>query len=86
MPKRRNHSTESIATDDDHHEPRGVETKHSVNNKIFYGDTWGDDDNNENVENADDNDNEDLPDTNHEPTHEIRWSPRDGPLPSYLQW
>ena len=45
-----------------------------------------DDDNNDNVENADDNDNEDLPDTNHEPTHEIRWSPRDGPLPSYLQW
>ena len=32
VPKRRNHSTESIATDDDHHEPRGIQTKHSVNN------------------------------------------------------
>ena len=37
-----------------------------------------DDDNKDNVENN-------LPDTNHEPTHKIRWSPRDGPLPSDLQ-
>ena len=81
MSERCNNSTESITTDHNHHEPRGVQAKHSENK---VDDVDNDDDDDEDDDDHDDHD--EQPDADHDTTHQVSWSPGHSPLPSNLQW
>ena len=64
MSERCNNSTKSIATDHDHHEPGGVQAKHSENKD-------DDDDDGDDDGGGGDDDDGDRPDADHDATHQV---------------
>ena len=92
VPERGDNGAESIAADDNHHEPGGVQAEHSAddydsNDECDGDDDDDDDDDGDGDDDDDDDDNYDdnQPDADHDATHQVSRSPRHSPLPGDLQ-